>query len=559
VNLEQILAIIERIGSENAPSKDELKTARTDLARLMNSEAKSDAPDLTVLTTLRKAFTDAGSALVDAEAKAAADAAAVAELLDGIEDPDAVADPEPTDPPEQPADPAEPESIVTDPLPAPTGDPVQVPIAAAATPRTIPLRDAVTRVRQRPPAPAEPIAASGGADGIPANEIYVLGVKQEASHIPTLREAAEAFAKTVRSPSTGKATLLRYDSYLPETQVLPGTTEGNTRVIESLIGEEAVAAAGGCCSLPTPIRSQNVLSSTARPLRDALPTIGVQDTGAVTYFPAVCLPDEGAALWTCSEDEAVDFTDEDTWKECVFIDCPEAETTIVDAIYRCLTIGEFQRRFATEQWMAIIQATMALQSRVADARLWARMLSTVNTTHTGISTGSFYLNWAQTMLLAAESIREQQRLIGPSPQINLFQPHWTYSALASDLIARRLVSPNNPAEVQSILNSTAADAGVVLRTMGPDAQFIEQSPQADGSLQDYPSTAAMIMAPEGHYSYLDGGQFDLGIEIRDLDLMRQNAVAAFAEGFEGLLARGCNAKRLNIAVDICDTAPGCGS
>jgi hypothetical protein len=551
VNLEEILAIIERIGSDNAPTSAELATARTELARAIHGEARSEAPDLQVLTTLRAAFSQAGTALAEAEAAEAAEAAQVAELLADIEDPDGEEAPAVEAGEETP--PAEELPPVEGELPAPAAgeqpaeEPVPVAAGAAAPVPMLSLRDAASRIRVRPPAPEAPAPT-----GTPGASIFVGGVQVD--HTPDIREVAAAFERAVRSPNTGKQTLVRFDTFLDEDRTLPGDTAGNTAMLDRWVGPEAVAAAGGCCSLPTPIRTQNVMSSTARPIRDSLPTIGVQNTGAVMYFPAVCLPADGAAVWLCSDDSAVDPDDPETWKECVFIDCPTEDRTIVDAIYRCLTIGEFQRRFATEQWVAILQATLALQARIADLKLWSDMLAGVSTTHTAATTGSIFNNWANATLLAADTIRDDQRYDGV--QINQWLPRWFRGAVLTDLVNRRLADTNNPAVADAFINEVAATAGVNINwTMDPDP--VEPGDQADGPLTPYPETISTIIAPEGYYSFLDGGQFDLGIEIRDLDLARQNAVGAFAEGFEGILARGCNAKRINIPVEICETAAGC--
>lgn len=549
MNLEEILAIIERIGGDNPPNVAELSLARTELARAIHSEARSEAPDLAVLTTLRGAFSQAGTALADAEAAEAAAKAQIDDLLADVEDPDAQPVEEP--PAETPSATAEGEQdapaadATPDATPDATTAPEPVPVAAGAgqttAPRTLSLREAAARVRVRPVTPPEtPV-------GTPGSNIFVLG--NQVDHVPDVREVANAFERFVRSPSTGKATLIRFDSLLEDGQVLPGDTAGNTRMIDSLVGPEAVAAAGGCCSLPTPIRTQTVLSSTARPIRDSLPTIGVTTTGAVTYFPAVCLPEEGAYLWLCDDDSAVDPDDPETWKDCAFIDCPTAETTIVDAVYRCLTIGEFQRRFATEQWVAIIQATLALQARVADLRLWARMLATVNSTSTAVDTGSVFLNWAQDLQVQADDIRHGQRYDGV--QLHQWAPAALRGAIRNDLIARRLIDINDPTAADTLIQG-------VLDNTQTNITWVGDIDQITGTPPAYTGTMPTIIAPEGHYSFLDGGQFDLGIEIRDLDLARQNAVAAFAESFEGLLARGCDARRSDIPVSICSDAPGCG-
>jgi hypothetical protein len=553
MDLEAILAIIERIGGDNRPTIDELTTARTELARAIHAEARSETPDLEVLTTLRSAFGQAGTALVEAEAEAAALQDQVSEILADVEDPDEPEEPEEpeTPPAEDPAVEAVTAPVVELPPPVVGAEPEQVPVAAAvqAPPatRTLSLREAAARVRVRPPAPT-PTVETGNT----GSSIYVLG--HEVTTAPTLYEAADAFRRFVRSPSKGRTEIIQFENHMDEGLILPGTTEGNTRLLDSLTGPEAVAAAGGCCSLPTPIRSQNVLSSTDTPIRNSLPTIGVQSTGAVTYFPAVCLPDDGVFEWLCSQDELVDPEDPDTWKECAFIECPEADTTVVDAIYRCLTIGEFQRRFATEQWVAILQATLALQARLAELKTWTQMLAGVSSTHDLDATGSVFTTWATGLRLAADTIRQDQRYT--DVQLHQWIPGWIRGAMHNDLINRRLVDVQDPTVVDSLINSVAAQANTNL-TFSIDTNPIQPGPQGDGPLADYPAVATSILAPEGYYSYLEGGGFNMGVEIRDMDLARQNAVGAFAEDFGAVLARGCNAKRLNIPVGVCMNAPGC--
>jgi hypothetical protein len=562
MDLEAILAIIERIGGDNPPTADELTTARTELARAIHAEARSEVPDLEVLTTLRTAFGAAGTALTEAEAAAAVLAEQVEEILADVEDPDQSEDPPAEDPPaedplvedsEVPPVAGETPPVVTE-LPPPVvgAEPEAIPVAAAAarTPaaRTLSLREAAARVRVRPPAPASETVAAGAGGA----SIYILG--HEVTTAPTLYEAADAFRRFVRSPSKGRTEIIQFENHMDEGLILPGTPEGNTRLLDSFTSPEAVAAAGGCCSLPTPIRSQNVLSSTDTPIRNSLPTIGVQSTGAVTYFPAVCLPDDGVWTWLCSQDELVDPEDPETWKECAFIECPDSETTIVDAIYRCLTIGEFQRRFATEQWVAILQATLALQARLAELKTWTQMIAGVSSTHTADATGSVFTTWATSLRLAADTIRQDQRYT--DVQLHQWLPGWMRGAIHNDLINRRLVDVQDPTVVDSMINSVAAQANTNL-TFSIDTDPIQAGPQGDGPLADYPALASTILAPEGYYSYLEGGGFNIGVEIRDIDLARQNAVGAFAEDFGAVLARGCNAKRLNIPVGICMNAPGC--
>jgi hypothetical protein len=548
MNLEEILAILDRIGGDNPPSSAELASARTELGRLLHTEARAEAPDLAVMTSIRDAYARAGDALAVAQAREQEERDRVANMLEGVEDPDAqLEEPEEPELAEESEEPEESEDQLPPPAPGDQPEQQQLPIAASASQappaRVMPLRDAAARVLRRPPAPDpefDPV--------VPGGQAFYLG--NAVDRALTLRELALGAAQTTRSPSRGRHTVASFvtDFSSQGLPVLPGDKAGNTALLDEIVGPEAVAAAGGCCSLPTVIRTQNVLSSSARPLRDSLPTIGVQESGAVMYYPAICLPSDGAWLWTCSDDEAVDPEDPETWKNCTFIDCDEEARTTVEAIYKCLTIGEFKRRFATEQWVGILQATLALQARVAENAIWSKMLAGVTATCTAADTGSIFTNFVQTVQREADWIRQDQRYI--NVQMRVWVSQNIIGAIASDFAARRLEFAD-PTDVQRLINNALANANVNV-TYLPDID-----PMSAGGCAAYPATFTAILAPEGYYSFLDGGQFDLGVEIRDINLARQNAVAAFSESFEGVLARGCRAKRLNIPNSICTDAAGC--
>jgi hypothetical protein len=561
MNLEEILAIIDRIGSENPPSSGELSIARTELSRLLHAEARAETPDLAVMASIRQSYSTAGEALIAAEAAEAEEAQRVQDMLDGVEDPDEGGEEgeEETPPAETP--PVEagaegeqlppPEAVETPPAvtaetpPAPTEQPL--PVAASGAPRTMPLRDAAARLSSRPQTPP-------ALDEIPpveGAEIFLLG--KQLDHVPSITELANAYVSAFRSPSTGKQSLLQMNTVFdPATPVLGTNKAQNTQVLDEHISPEAVAASGGCCSLPTVIRTQNVLSSTSTPLTDSLPGIGVFESGAVMYYPALCLPSEGVWNWTCAEDELVDPDDEETWKNCTVIDCADEERTIVDAIYKCLTIGEFQRRFAPEQWAGVLRGTMALWARVQETKTWTQMLAGVTQTCTQDDTGSVFTNLVQGIQREADAIRDDQRYL--DVRMEAWVSDKIVGAIASDFAARRLESIADPTTVRTLINNAAANANVAMNFI-PDT---DPMTKGDGvACSTYPDTFTAIVAPNGMYSYLNGGQFDLGAEIRDINLARQNAVAAFAEAFGAVLVRGCAATRINIPNTYCTDAAGC--
>jgi hypothetical protein len=412
------------------------------------------------------------------------------------------------------------------------------------------LRDAAAKVTFRQPVP-EPVAAAGEVvNPTPGGQIFYMGRNDPMTVAPTVEDIIKGASSVTRSPSRGRHTVL---SCLTDFQsqgipILPSSKGAATSFLDGLFSPEAVAAAGGCCSLPTVIRTQTILNSTATPIQDSLPTVGVFESGAVLYYPAICLPSEGVWLWTCDDDENVDPDDPDTWKNCTFIECDEEQRTNVEAIYKCLTIGEYQRRFATEQWFGILQATMSLHSRVSENKLWTLMLQ--GTTHQCAqeATGSVYTNFIQAILREADWMRSDQRL--REVQLRVWVSERIVGAIAQDFAARRLEFAD-PSIVKEIIARSVANANVnVTYTMDPDPM------EAEGECGKYPDFFFAVMAPEGFYSYLDGGQFDMGVEIRDINLARQNAVAAFAEGFNGLLARGCRSKVISIPVEVCHDAGG---
>lgn len=549
MDLDAILTILSRIGTDNPPTSAELTAAQTELSALLLTEAQGNR-DLSVMAPIRQAFDQAAAEMPNALEREAAEQANIDAMLEGLIEPE----PEEPEEPEVPEVPEEPESLAP-----PAGEPVEVPevvpVAAAATPavppRTMSLRDAAARVTFRQPVP-EPVAAAGGVEDspTPGGQIFYMGRNEPMTVAPTMEDIIRGAASITRSPSRGRHTVLSCltDFEAQGIPMLPTSQGAVTAFLDSLFSPEAVAASGGCCSLPTVIRTQTILNSTATPIQDSLPTVGVFESGAVMYYPAICLPSEGVWLWTCADDEGVDPEDPDTWKNCTVIECPEREETNVEAIYKCLTIGEYQRRFATEQWFGILQATNSLHARVSENKLWTLMLQ--GTTHQCAqeATGSVFTNLVQAVQREADWMRSDQRL--REVQLHFWITERIVGAIAQDFAARRLEFAD-PTQVKTLIAAAFANANVnVTYTMDPDPM------EADGECGEYPDFMFGVLAPEGFYSYLDGGQFDMGVEIRDINLARQNAVAAFAEGFNGLLARGCRSKVISIPVEVCHDAAG---
>jgi hypothetical protein len=528
MDLTTALEILGRIGSANAPTLSDLTSARDTIARELHRLKGEGNGDLEALLSIRKAY-DVSVAAAD-EAKAAQEKAAeeIDDVLEGVPNPDDEGEESPGD--ESPGEEDD----------------------KGSKGRVLSVEEAVARLG---------LGGGGGRIEITDREPDLASTKTKVligtteSDNATWEQLAEAFRDSGRSLKTGKERVARIETEFASERTLPGKIGENTTLLDSFVSPEAVTAAGGCCSLPEPIFENPVYSSTARPIKASLPSIGTS-RGKVSFYPAICLPVDGAALWSCEQDAAVDPEDPATWKECAHIECAESQDAEVSAIYSCVTIGNYQQRFAVEQWRGYLQALAAQQARIAEVALFEQMRAAVSTTHTVEATGSTYVNLINGAALAAATIRQDERLA--DVRFNLWLPEWIRQAIRADIRVRRVASSaTESAELaDQVIAQALGNEGIDV-VYSPDIDRIEEdSPgQQDGPLSPYPAVASAVLAPNGYFTFLDGGTLDLGTDIRDHELNRQNMVAAFAESWEGLLARGCNAKALDIPVEACETAP----
>lgn len=521
MNLETAQETLAAVGSETAPGIKELKGARG--AFVEAAKTAKTAGDREALAAMLEAIKVADRAIEEAEELAAKEAEELDALVKDF--PELANDDEAVNEELE----AQPEADNTDGQPAGR----MLSVAEAAERLGLVKRDSTpTYTEERP--------------------MQTLTINGESADDATWSTLGNAFSKFSKQMMRGGRTTIA--TFRTEyTNNLSGKQGENTRVLDSLsarAGEEAVVAAGGCCSLAEPLRDQPMLASLSRPIADSLPTVG-SNAGKVAFFPPVCLPQGGVGTWTCDDDEAVDADDPATWKECVEIDCEEVDDVTVEAIYKCLTIGNYQQRFAPERWDAILHAAAAAQARQAEVALFNGIAGSDYTTqHTVTDTGSIYSTLIRSLLIAAATIRQNQRYEGQ--RIKAILPSWGRDAAELDMIARATLR-GRPIEGDS-LEITLARGGVDV-VWSPDIDPIEPNGQSDGALTDFPSTMNAVIYVDGGVFRLDGGELNLGTDIRDHDLNRQNKVAAFAESFEAAVVRSCDSKHLTIPVTVCDATP----
>lgn len=535
MDLQQALSILGRVGAGETLSLTELTQARDVIARSLHALRGSATPDLDALTTLRESYFAADAAVKAVAEQEQAAASEVDQALADIPNPDEE-DPEAGDGEEDPEDGEGEEGDGSD-----------------AEHSSKPKKGKMLSIQ-------EAVARLGltGTPGLSVNEPEQKDLSTTTSRVilngeevsdPTLFTLAEAFRDSSgRSLKTGKERVARVETTFAEDRTLTGKINADTRLLDSFVSPEAVVAAGGCCSLPQPIYSNPVQGSTARPIRDALPTLGAT-RGKFSFFPAICLPVDGFGVWTCEDDDAVLEDDPTTWKQCAEVDCDETDEVGVDAVYSCVTIGNYQTRFAPEQWQGYLAALAIQNARRGEVLLFEKMRAEVMSTYTVDALGSIFANVVNGVGTAAAALRQDQRL--GDVQMDFFVSESLLTAVRMDLINRRVFSSavDDPNVAASLLNTALSNEGVnpvYSQDLDPVAF------NSGGTDPQFPLTFGSVLAPNGFFTFLDGGTLDLGTEIRDHNLNRQNKVAAFAESYEGLLARGCNALALDIPVEICD-------
>lgn len=512
--------IIERLGTDNPPTVEELSAAREQLeaAQTALRESIKDNKNLADLKALKAdydAVVQALSTVSEAESAAQSEIDAILNEVSGPEDDDEDDDEE-----------EEADEVVAE----------EVPVAAS-------IRQTLARVRQTPR-----IEVSEPDDLSKVDTSFTL-LGREREEL-SASDIGQAFSDTARRFGGSKTTVLSVKNDLHPDRTLSGDASANERKMLDLFGANPmvpVTAAGGCCSIPEPIYDQPLIGSLARPIRGAFDVLNAS-RGAVQAYPPVCLPDEGADVWTCVQDAAVDDDDPDTWKSCVALECDEEEPTLVEAIYKCLTVGTFQQRFAPEQWEAFVFQTDKLLARKAESRLFDWLVQSATSNYPNpIESGSTYANFMRQQIRIAAAMRQDQRLA--DTQLITVGSNLIYGAIAEDSLNRRY---NGAEEVQfwkDRIDRELREFGITY--VGSDDVADMTAFSYDGTLPDYPDELPMVTLPAGAAKVLDGGEKNLGVDVVDFDLARQNRVGAFSEMWEGLLVRNCNVVFSTVEVETC--------
>lgn len=527
------LEIIERLGSDNPPTDSELAKAIDDLRGALDVATSGDRPDVAVATDIREALdsvmaeqTTRSETLEKTKAEAKA-------LREGILDDKVEEEAEKVEETEEAEKVEEKEPVAAAPV-------------LSITER---LRAHAQRVTpqevETPSMPGVDVRAIGPAAGF--------DLDTEAG----FSQVGQMFSTHAKSITQGESPLMRLTRHYDETRTLGSNVDLNNRKISDVLGPDALpkTAAGGLCGPGDVDHSHPICADRGRPIRDSMIQFNAS-RGKVSYAPSAGIGDlaGNVSVWTAATDAAPGAAT----KPCPPITCPEELSAEVDAVVRCVTVGNFQARFSPEYWASRLQLLLAEFDRFAEQKLISE-IHEASTLLTAVDEG----NTLASFLTAINRVVSADRSINrnTSGRYDVKADAWVRDAIRNQVITNLGVA-NNVEAIQvadTQINGwlAALNASVTWTYDGT----INDTAGTHNVLTDpnaFLAQSTVYVAPVEAFMFLDGGTLDLGTSITDSTLNATNDRQAFAESFEKAAFRGCSAYAVPIAIDTscgCPAAP----
>jgi hypothetical protein len=382
-------------------------------------------------------------------------------------------------------------------------------------------------------------------------------------------EAAQRVVKSYGRPTKTKdgkrerilVASAKFD-YPDEQRLIHGDDEGNAEKIAEIgnyflssRSREVITAAGGICAPPTPFYDLPGFGTTARPVRDFLPSFQA-DRGGV-LIPGVTtiadVPDEALTIIE-AEDDAQGGTF--ATKSCADMDCAEWTATYIGAIAHCRTYGNFNARTWGEGVAHENDLTMVNLARTAEGRLLDR-IDALSLGNTGLVTYGASSSLLYALTLQRLSLISSLRMDPDTTRVQTILPFWAASMFAMDLVNGAVDGQDRFAVAAQAVSPLLARFGIDVgwhldEGLDPSATPEIWPATSDGAVQgDWPGSTvvARVFLP-GTFLHLDGGELDLGL-IRDSTLIETNDYELFGEIFENVARVGPAQAARRVTLAIC--------
>lgn len=344
-------------------------------------------------------------------------------------------------------------------------------------------------------------------------------------------------------------------------RVFTGDADENTAILDRLAADarnignlpnrEAVLASGGVCAIYPMDYTFETIGSQDRPVRAALPSGGAPRGGVRFYKPPLydaSIYSQGVRQWTYANDAAVDPADDTTWKPCIEFDCGVDDTAELYAVTQCAEISNLRAKFNPENVAANLYYLGVAHSSLGDSLLLNTMVGKSRyVSEAGqVSALRDLLTYLDVSIASA---RDRYRL-PISQAMHIMLPHWAREVLRIDML--RSAFPDDLGVSRFAITDAQINAWFASRNVAVtwlldafDSTQAVNSGGAQGSttigsptaLHMLPNTVKFLLYVEGTFTFLDGGDLDLGV-TRDSSLNRRNRFQVFMETFEGIVMRG---------------------
>jgi len=413
----------------------------------------------------------------------------------------------------------------------------EAPVTAAANNELDALIEAPADRRPVAQVSAATVAITAGAD-IPG---YTAG-----SSIDNMSGVAEAMAKrihTLRRVNGGDGEqhiVASVTTSFPEERTLTQDAESNWAKIQAVTGPEALVASGGHAAPYTIKYDIFGLGTTARPVRDSLPTFQA-DRGGIRFVTPPVLSSYGDAvgIWT----NAKDITPGTDTKTSLTVSAAQENTVATDAVTLQLQFGNLMTRAYPELIARHNELGLIQHAREAEQNL----LSKIGAASTAVTTTSL-IGFGRDFLVqigrAAAAYRSRHRLEADAP-LRAIVPSWVADAMQADL-ALNMPGDGTLAVAQSEINGYVKARGVNLTTSLDATVF---GAQGAAALLEFADSFTWYLFAEGSFLFLDGGTLDLGI-IRDSSLVGTNDYKMFVETFENVAFVGVESLAITSTISV---------
>jgi hypothetical protein len=480
-------------------------------------------------------------------------------------------DPEPEpDPVPDPEGEGEPEELAGE-----TADePEDEPEAAAEVPETPEvteeLADAGKPILRRPvPKPsADRMPAEQGAVLIAAaGQVGIRGGQMLDRY--GLADAMKRVAQSVGAPTKNAAGLEQRFlvasaefRFPPERQLQPGEPDANAKKIQKVVpagipgvyssmSQAVLVASGGLCAPLEPIYSMPNFASTARPVRDALPSFQAA-RGGVNVPTATYIGDITTAISLITEAED-QLGGTFATKSCQDLVCPDYTEVAVTTIAHCREYGNLNARAWPEKIAHENDLTMAAHAATAESYLLSRIRSLSIVLDAAQVIGA-YADLARALLRARAQVVSTLRMSNEITFRALI-PEWIGDLLAADQASTQFDRFQAQAAMTAHLGALGFAPTYYKDEVGyPAAVGTSQkfTAAAAGDLAAFPAIAQIAVFPEGEFIHVDSGTLELGL-VRDSTLNSTNDFQIFGESFENVARLGPAQGALWLNVGICPT------